>query len=83
MHRSFIFLQVISRHGMKPDPQKIKAITEMPLQKKNKKEFQKFLEKINYLSKFSPSTADVCEALSQLTSVKTRVDLEHNIPETI
>ena len=37
---------------------------------KNKK-FQAFLGKIEYLSKFSPSTANVCEALRQLTSVKT------------
>ena len=38
---------------------------------KNKKELQGFLGIISYLSKFSPSTADNCESLRQLTSSKT------------
>ena len=36
-----------------------------------KKELQAFLGTINYLHKFSPSTADVRELLTQLTSSKT------------
>ena len=37
----------------------------------NKKGVQAFLGTINYLSKFSPSIADVCESLRQLTLSKT------------
>ena len=55
---------------MKPDPWNLKVITEVP-SPQNKKELQAFLGIINYLSKFSPSTADVCEVLRQMTSVKT------------
>ena len=52
---------------MQPDPQKISALTEM-LAPKNKKELQAFLGIINYLSKFSPDTSEVCEPLRKLTS---------------
>ena len=38
---------------------------------KTKKELQVFLGIINYLNKFSPSTADLCESQRQLTSSKT------------
>ena len=55
---------------MKPDPQKLKALTEMP-PPKTKKDLQAFLGIINYSSNFSPSTADVYESLRQLTSNKT------------
>ena len=36
-----------------------------------KKELQAFLGVINYLNNVSPSTADICKGLKQLTSVKT------------
>ena len=36
----------------------------------NKKEMQAFLGIINYLGKFSPGTADVCDLLCKLTSSK-------------
>ena len=70
MYISPFFGEVISRCGVKPDPQKFKALTEMP-SPKAKKEVQVFLGIINYLSKFSPSTANICESLRQLTSNKT------------
>ena len=38
---------------------------------KTEKKLQAFFGIINYLSKFSPSTVDVCESLRQLTSSKT------------
>ena len=37
----------------------------------NKKELQAFLGIINYLSKFSPSTASICESLQKLMSSTT------------
>ena len=55
--------------GVQPDPQKIKALTDMMVPN-NKKELQAFLGIINYLGKFSPSTADVCDPLHKLTSCK-------------
>ena len=55
---------------MSPDPTRIQALTDMsPL--KMKKELQSFLGILNYLHKFSLVTADMCEPLDKLTSVKT------------
>ena len=64
------FGEVVSWEGVKPDPQKIIPLTEM-LVPKNKRELQSFLGIINYLSKFSPGTAEVCKPLRKLTSSKT------------
>ena len=50
------FGEVISRQGVKPDQWKLKVLTHM-LPPKTKKELQAFLSIINYLGKFSPSTA--------------------------
>ena len=63
------FGEVISRQGVIPDPQKVKALMEM-LAPKNKKELQAFLGIINYLNKFSPGTSEACELLRKLTSNK-------------
>ena len=60
------FGKVILR-GVQPDPKKIKALMDMPAPK-SKKELQAFLGIINYLGKFSPHTADVCDPLCKLTS---------------
>ena len=60
---------MISRHGVQTDPQKPKVLTNMP-PPKTRKELQAFLTIINYLGKFSPSTAEVCESLRKLTSAK-------------
>ena len=56
------FGKVVSREGVQPDPQKIKALTNM-LAPKNKRELQAFLGIINYLGKFSPGMVEVCEPL--------------------
>ena len=61
------FGEVVSRQGVQADPQKVKALTEMPAPK-NKKELQSFLGVINYLGKFSPGTAEVGNPLQNLTS---------------
>ena len=63
------FGEVISRKGVQPDPQKIKALTDM-LTPNNKKELQAFLGIINYLGKFYRGTTDVCDPLCKLTSSK-------------
>ena len=64
------FGEIVSRKGIQPDPQIIKALTDM-LAPKNKMELQAFLGTINYLGKFSPHKAEVCEPLQKLTSSKT------------
>ena len=56
------FGKVVSREGIQPDLQMIKALTNMPVPK-NKRELQAFLGIINYLGKFSPGTAEVCKPL--------------------
>ena len=61
------FGEVVSRHGVQPNPQKVKELTEMP---ENKNELQAFLHLINYLNKFSPGTLEACELLRKLTSNK-------------
>ena len=63
------FGEVISREGVHPDPQKFKVLMDM-LAPKNKKELQAFLGIINYLGKFLPGTANVCDPLHKLTSSK-------------
>ena len=63
------FGEVISRCGVHPHPWKLKALTDMP-PPKTKRELHTFLGIINYLDKFSPSTADICESLRKLTSAK-------------
>ena len=63
------FSKVVSREGIQPDLQKIRALNEMPAPK-NKKELQAFLSIINYLSKFSPDMLEVCKPLRKLTSNK-------------
>ena len=64
------FGEVVLREGIQPDPQKVRALTNMPVPK-NKKELQAFLGIINYLGKFSPDTAEVCKLLYKITSCKT------------
>ena len=64
-----LFGEVVSRQGIQPDPQKVRALTEM-LVPKNKKELQAFLGIINYLNKFSPGTSEICKPLRKLTSSK-------------
>ena len=59
------FAEVILRKGVQPDPQKIKALTDMRAPY-SKKELQAFLGIINYLGKFSLGTADICDPLHKL-----------------
>ena len=61
-----LFGENISQNGIKPDPQKIKALMEMP-PPQNIKELQVLLGIINYSGKFS-SIASICEPLRMLMS---------------
>ena len=59
--------EIVSREGIQPDLQKVRALTEMPLPK-TKRELQAFLGIINYLGKFSSGTVEVCKPLRKLMS---------------
>lgn len=48
---------IISKHGLKPDPEKVRAV-KMMKQPQNKKDLQTFLGFITYLSKFLPNMSD-------------------------
>ena len=63
------FGEVVSRHGVQPDPQKFRALTEMPVPK-NKRELQAFLGILNYQNKFSPGMSEACKLLRKLMSSK-------------
>ena len=62
------FGEVASRQGIQPDPEKVRALTEILAPKK---EPQAFLGIINYLNKFSPGISEVCTPLRKLTLSKT------------
>ena len=48
---------ILSAEGVKPDPKKVEAITDMPAPS-NKTELQCFLSMVNYLHKFIPWLSD-------------------------
>ena len=58
---------VISKDGLKPDPDKVAAIKNMP-KPTSKSEVLTLLGFVNYLSKFLPKLSDVSTPLRELTS---------------
>lgn len=75
------FGELISRLGVKPDPEKVKAIQEMNAPQ-NKAQLMSFIGQLNYLSKFSPEMADVTKPLRELTSPKTEFNWNRTYEET-
>ena len=57
---------IISNNGMKPDPDKIDAITRMPTPK-NKGDLLRIIGMLNYLSPFCQNLSSVIEPLRALT----------------
>ena len=57
---------VLTAEGVKPDPEKISTVVDMP-RPVNVKEIQHFTGFINYLLKFMPHLSDICEPLRRLT----------------
>ena len=57
--------EIISRHGVM-----LHVVTEMT-SPKTRKDLQSFLDIMNYVSKFSLVTAEICSPLQWLTSAKT------------
>ena len=56
---------MITPEGIKPDPRKIEAITNMPTPS-NKMEVQRFLAMVRYLGKFLPNLSEETAPLIQL-----------------
>ena len=61
---------IITKNGVKPDPDKIKAIIHMPVPT-NLTQLQSFLGLIGYYRKFIQSFASKCSCLYQLTRTNT------------
>lgn len=60
---------VISACGIKPDPDKVKAIREMN-PPTNKKEARRFIGMVNYLNKFSSKLAELCVPIFSIMGKK-------------
>ena len=56
---------VLSADGVKPDPQKVEAITAMPAPA-SREELQRFLGVVTYLSKFIPKMSQKSASHHQL-----------------
>ena len=57
---------VLSADGLQPDPEKVKAIREMPTPT-DKQSIQCLLEMTNYLQKFAPRLSEITTPLGELT----------------
>ena len=62
---------IISAEGCKPDPEKVKAVQEMPCPK-NKEELRSFLGMCSYLSRFIPNLSKKTDSLRMLTKSNIR-----------
>jgi len=71
---------LITADGVKPDPEKVRAVAEMP-RPTNTKELQTFLGFINYLTKFIPNLSQKTQVLRQLLQKDTEWswDPEHDL----
>jgi len=58
---------IISKEGLKPDPDKVKAVENMP-KPTSKKELLSLLGFVNYLAKFLPKLSEVTQPLRDLTA---------------
>lgn len=57
---------LLTNQGLKPDPEKVKAIIEMP-KPQDVARVKRFISFVNYLSKFMPRLSEVYEPLRRLT----------------
>ena len=71
---------IISKEGIRPDPQKIEAIQNMA-QPKSKKDLQRYLGMVNYLGKFCPRLAEYTGPLRILLQKKVEWQWNHEQEE--
>jgi hypothetical protein len=62
---------VLSKDGIRPDPEKIKAIKDMPAPV-DKKGVQRLLGTVNYIAKFVPNMSTMTEPIRQLLKNETQ-----------
>ena len=56
---------IVSESGLKPDVEKVRAITQLPLPQ-SKEELQRFLGMVNYFSQFVPNQSEITAPLRNL-----------------
>lgn len=66
--------RLITKNGLRPDPDKVKAVQEMP-SLTSKKELLSLLGLVNYLSKFLPRLSEVAKPLTELTKKEAKFAL--------
>ena len=57
---------LVTSEGLKPDPQKVAAVQEMPVPQ-NKEDVKRFIGFVTYLSKFIPNLSEIDAPLRQMT----------------
>ena len=62
---------LITKDGLKPDPQNVRAVQEMP-KPTSKKELLSLLGFVNYLSNFLPRLSEVAQPLGEMTAKETK-----------
>ena len=73
---SLTFLgHTMSPEGVKPDPSKVEAITQMP-PPKSKADLQRFMGMVNYVGKFIPNLSQITAPLRQLLKKGVLFDLQ-------
>ena len=74
------FGNVISKEGVSPNPEKVRAIQELPAPK-NVPELRQVLGWINYLGKFLPNLSDVISPMSELLKADSTWNWSHRQQE--
>ena len=67
---------LVTKEGLKPDPDKIKAVQEMP-RPDNIKAVRRFCGFVNYLAKFMPKLSEVMEPIRNLTCKESEWNWTH------
>lgn len=68
-----LLAHIISKDGIRIDPDRIQAILHVPHQR-NIKEFQAFLGKINFLRRFIPNLAELIRLLNNMLKKDSKVN---------
>lgn len=68
----------LTQNGVEPDPEKVKAIVEMP-PPQDKKGIERLLGTVNYLAKFIPNMSTITEPIRSL--LKKDVDFVWSKPQ--
>ena len=62
---------IVTADGFKPDPEKIKAIIDMP-EPQSKQDLQRLLGMVNYLSQYIPNMSEITSPLRALLKKNTQ-----------